>query len=240
MGSVNTNDMMVKVSSATKTYKLGRRDVKALRGVSLEIRRAEIVGLAGASGSGKSTLLNLIGGLDEPSEGVVEIFGENTAGASGKEDDRFSKIRSSRMGFIFQNFNLIPVLTALENVEYSLLKREKNSSLRKVRAEEALRLVGLEAHLGHRPDELSGGQRQRVAIARAIVHRPDLIVADEPTAALDRATAKEILELLRSIRETMSVTVVMASHDPLALSMMDRVIYLADGLVVTEQSEVVQ
>ncbi len=236
MVSEKLNDTIVKVTNAEKTYKLGRRDVKALQGVSLEICRAEVVGLAGASGSGKSTLLNLIGGLDEPNIGSVEIFGENTKGASGKEDDRFSKIRAARMGFIFQNFNLIPVLTALENVEYSLLTGEKNPVRRRARAEEALQLVGLGEHILHRPDELSGGQRQRVAIARAIVHRPDLIIADEPTAALDRTTAREILELLRSVRDTMKVTIVMASHDPMALSMMDRVIYLADGLISKSQT----
>lgn len=238
MGEVSQSNAIVRVQDAKKVYKLGLRDVVALRGVSLEVRRGEIVGLAGASGSGKSTLLNLIGGLDEPTSGTVEIFGENTKGASGPADEKFARIRASKMGFVFQNFNLIPVLTAVENVEYSLLKIEESPSRRREKASEALRLVGLAEHMQHRPDELSGGQRQRVAIARAIVHRPELIIADEPSAALDRNTAKEILELLREIRKQMGVTVVMASHDPLALSMMDRVVSLSDGLIQNAGSEV--
>lgn len=231
MANARQSDVVVKVINAEKTYKLGRRDVKALRGVSVEILSGEIVGLAGASGSGKSTLLNLIGGLDEPSGGVVEIFGERTNGASTSADEKFSKLRAIKMGFIFQNFNLIPVLTAVENVEYSLLNQTLSAADRRARAIASLCKVGLEEHLQHRPDELSGGQRQRVAIARAIVHEPRLIIADEPTAALDRTTAREILEILKNIRQAMGVTIVMASHDPLALSAMDRVINLSDGLI---------
>ncbi len=222
------SEIVAEVRDVKKTYLLGRKDVFALRGVSLSIRKGEVVALAGTSGSGKSTLLNLLGCLDEPSEGMVQVFGVATAGAS---DQALSQMRADRIGFIFQNFNLIPVLTALENVEYALIDRSMGARERTESAKQALARVGLGDRTDHRPDELSGGQRQRVAIARAIVHKPSLIIADEPTAALDKQTAGEILDLLQAIRREMDVTVIMASHDPLVLSKVDRVVHLSDGKV---------
>ncbi len=228
MAEDSRSDLVAEVRDVKKTYLLGRKDVLALRGVSLSIKKGEVVALAGTSGSGKSTLLNLLGCLDEPSEGQVKVFGMSTAGSS---DQDLSRVRAERIGFIFQNFNLIPVLTALENVEYALVDRAMSSQERTQLAKQALQRVGLGDRTDHRPDELSGGQRQRVAIARAIVHKPSLIIADEPTAALDKKTAVEILDLLQAIRQEMGVTVVMASHDPLVLSKVDRVVHLSDGRV---------
>lgn len=228
MAEDSRSDLVAEVRDVKKTYLLGRKDVLALRGVSLSIKKGEVVALAGTSGSGKSTLLNLLGCLDEPSEGQVKVFGMSTAGSS---DQDLSRVRAERIGFIFQNFNLIPVLTALENVEYALVDRAMSSQERTQLAKQALQRVGLGDRIDHRPDELSGGQRQRVAIARAIVHKPSLIIADEPTAALDKKTAVEILDLLQAIRQEMGVTVIMASHDPLVLSKVDRVVHLSDGRV---------
>lgn len=228
MAEESRSDLVAEVRDVKKTYLLGRKDVLALRGVSLSIKKGEVVALAGTSGSGKSTLLNLLGCLDEPSEGQVKVFGMSTAGSS---DQDLSRVRAERIGFIFQNFNLIPVLTALENVEYALVDRAMSSQERTQLAKQALQRVGLGDRTDHRPDELSGGQRQRVAIARAIVHKPSLIIADEPTAALDKKTAVEILDLLQAIRQEMGVTVIMASHDPLVLSKVDRVVHLSDGRV---------
>lgn len=228
MAEESRSDLVAEVRDVKKTYLLGRKDVLALRGVSLSIKKGEVVALAGTSGSGKSTLLNLLGCLDEPSEGQVKVFGMSTAGSS---DQDLSRVRAERIGFIFQNFNLIPVLTALENVEYALVDRAMSSQECTQLAKQALQRVGLGDRTDHRPDELSGGQRQRVAIARAIVHKPSLIIADEPTAALDKKTAVEILDLLQAIRQEMGVTVIMASHDPLVLSKVDRVVHLSDGRV---------
>lgn len=228
MAEDSRSDLVAEVRDVKKTYLLGRKDVLALRGVSLSIKKGEVVALAGTSGSGKSTLLNLLGCLDEPSEGQVKVFGMSTAGSS---DQDLSRVRAERIGFIFQNFNLIPVLTALENVEYALVDRAMSSQECTQLAKQALQRVGLGDRIDHRPDELSGGQRQRVAIARAIVHKPSLIIADEPTAALDKKTAVEILDLLQAIRQEMGVTVIMASHDPLVLSKVDRVVHLSDGRV---------
>lgn len=222
-------ETIVSVQNVKKSYKLGRKDVQALAGVTLEIQAREFVALAGSSGSGKTTLLNLIGCLDMPSSGAISVFGLDTQQA---RDVELSRLRGSRLGFIFQNFNLIPVLSALENVEYGLLHLASSRKERRERAEAALVKVGLRERVEHRPDELSGGQRQRVAIARAIVHSPQLIVADEPTAALDKKTAAEILDLLQRLQTEMNVAVVLASHDPLALSRAARVVQLSDGLIV--------
>lgn len=226
MAEKTRSELVAEVRDVKKTYLLGRKDVLALRGVSLSISKGEVVALAGTSGSGKSTLLNLLGCLDEPSDGQVRVFGLSTAGSS---DQTLSRIRAEKIGFIFQNFNLIPVLTALENVEYALIDHPITAHERTQQAKQALQRVGLGDRTDHRPDELSGGQRQRVAIARAIVHKPSLIIADEPTAALDKQTAGEILDLLQAIRQEMGVTVIMASHDPLVLSKVDRVVHLSDG-----------
>lgn len=227
--------IIVELKDVTKSYRLGKRSVHALGGVSLEIHRGEFVALAGASGSGKTTLLNLIGCLDEPTTGSICVF--NTA-IQQTTDDALAAIRSRNIGFIFQNFNLIPVLSAIENVEYSLAYTPINKRERRAAAVDALARVGLGDRMEHRPDELSGGQRQRVAIARAIAHNPQLIVADEPTAALDRKTASEILDLLISIQEKLKITIVLASHDQAVLTRTKRILHIADGKI--ERSEAVR
>ncbi len=225
--------IVAKVLDAHKTYKLGHQDVPALRGVTVDIRQGEFVALAGPSGSGKTTLLNLLGCLDTVSKGTVEVLGVRTEHAS---DEDTAGLRAEKIGFIFQNFNLIPVLSALENVEYPLLKRKMSSRELRNQALEVLALVGLKERVHHRPDELSGGQRQRVAIARAIIHKPALIIADEPTAALDKKTATDILDLLNNIRAQLGITIVMASHDPLAISKASRIVQVSDGLITSGAS----
>ena len=221
------------VTAVTKEYRLGQQLVSALRGVDLTVYQGEFLALAGSSGSGKTTLLNLLGCLDTPTSGTIEVLGIKTMGAS---DTEAAHLRANKLGFVFQNFNLIPVLSAVENVEYPLLKRHMTARDRRERAMQALARVGLAERMMHRPDELSGGQRQRVAIARAIVHEPALVIADEPTAALDKKTALEILDLLAELRSQMGLTVVMASHDPLALSKASRVVEVSDGMLVKGQS----
>lgn len=222
------DEVVVRVAGLHKRYQLGKKEVVALRGVDLEVHAKEFLALAGTSGSGKTTLLNLIGCLDEATEGSLEVFGVATTSAN---DVGLSKLRATKLGFIFQNFNLIPVFSAVENVEYALIGQPISKEERRSRANTALDLVGLSDRADHRPEELSGGQRQRVAIARAIVHRPKLIIADEPTASLDKTTATEILDLLNQIRESLGVTVIVASHDPLVLSRSQRIISLSDGRI---------
>ncbi|CAN5479256.1 ABC transporter ATP-binding protein [soil metagenome] len=222
------DEVVVRVAGVHKRYQLGKKEVVALRGVDLEVHANEFLALAGTSGSGKTTLLNLIGCLDEVTEGSLEVFGVATTTAN---DSGLSSLRATKLGFIFQNFNLIPVFSAVENVEYALIDQPISKEERRSRANTALALVGLSDRADHRPEELSGGQRQRVAIARAIVHRPKLIIADEPTASLDKTTATEILDLMNHIRESLGVTVVVASHDPLVLSRADRIISLSDGRI---------
>lgn len=233
MGSAGT-DIVINVSAVFKEYRFGEQVVRALRGVDLQVRRGEFVALSGASGSGKTTLLNLLGCLDVPTSGLVEVLGVKLEDRSERDLD---ELRATSIGYIFQNFNLLPVLSAVENVEYPLLSKSMRSSVRRTKALDALRRVGLEQRAGHRPDELSGGQRQRVAIARAIVHQPHLIIADEPTSALDKKTALEILDLLIGIQKDFGLTIVMASHDPLALAKSSRVVQVSDGVLLPEANQ---
>lgn len=228
-----TSSSVAVATAVTKEYRLGRQIVSALRGVDLTVWKGEFLALAGSSGSGKTTLLNLLGCLDMPTSGTIEVLGIKTSGAM---DAEAAKLRATKLGFVFQTFNLIPVLSAIENVEYPLLKREMTARDRRERAIQALTRVGLAERMMHRPDELSGGQRQRVAIARAIVHEPALVIADEPTAALDKKTALEILNLLEELRLQLGLTVVMASHDPLAISKASRVVEVSDGLLLKGKS----
>ncbi len=228
------DNVVVEIKNLSKLYRLGKNDVYALQGIDLKIHRGEFVALAGESGSGKTTLLNLIGCLDEPTDGNLQVLGQNVSTAGEKE---LAALRASKLGFVFQNFNLVPVLSAIENVEYSLIASAITDSERITRSRAALDRVGLGDRVSHRPDELSGGQRQRVAIARAIVHRPVLIIADEPTAALDKKNASAILQLLQELRKELEVTVVLASHDPLVLSQADRVVQLSDGVVIRDEKQ---
>jgi len=218
----------VRVEDVSKEYELGRTKVPALRGVSLAVEPGEFMAVVGPSGSGKSTLLNLIGCLDRPTSGRV-LIGDRDV--STLDDNALSDLRARNIGFIFQTFNLIPVLSALENVEFPLLFRGGNHEGRG-RARRALEEVGLADVAGHRPDELSGGQRQRVAVARALVTDPALVLADEPTANLDSATGESIIDLMLAINRRDGTTFIFSTHDPRVMSHAQRVVRLADGRVV--------
>jgi putative ABC transport system ATP-binding protein len=212
----------------SKGYGTGEARAQALRGVSLAITEGEFVGLTGPSGSGKSTLLNILGLLDQPDTGSYRFDGREIVGLP--EDELVLRRRAS-LGFVFQGFNLVPVLTALENVEYPLLLDGTRAPERKRRVLEVLDQVGLAGLSARLPDALSGGQRQRVAIARALVKRPRLVLADEPTANLDGATAAQVIDLMRSLGHQQRTTFVVATHDARLISRCDRVVALADGVV---------
>ena len=222
---------VAEVKSATRSYRSGARLVPALRGVSLSIGAGEIVALAGPSGSGKSTLLHLIGCLDRPDSGEVRLgdlrVSQMRAGA-------LAAVRRDRLGFIFQSFNLIPVLTARENVEYPLLLTRIGRTERRSRVDDLLDSVGLQSKSDRRPHELSGGERQRVAIARALVNQPSLVLADEPTANLDSVTGAAVLDVMEDLRDRRGVAFLFASHDPRVIERMDRVIRLHDGLIAND------
>ena len=203
----------VSLHQVGKTYRLGAVDVPALSDITLDIHQGAFTVLSGPSGSGKTTLLNLIGCIDMPDRGKITVAGRQV---QSMPDDALSDFRARHIGFIFQNFNLIPVLTALENVELPLLLTKLPGPERKKRAATALRVVGLEDRMGHRPNQLSGGQEQRVGIARAIVHDPTILVADEPTGELDRQSADEILTLLTRLNKEFDKTILMVTHDPAA------------------------
>ncbi len=220
----------LRLQEVTKEYELGRTKVQALRGVSLSVEPGEFLAVAGPSGSGKSTLLNLMGCLDHPSSGRV-LIGEQDVQAL--DDNALSDLRANRIGFIFQTFNLIPVLSALENVEFPLLLRGGNHGGH-ARALRALDEVGLTAFARHRPDELSGGQRQRVAVARALVTDPVIVLADEPTANLDSVTGEAIISLMLEINRRDGTTFIFSTHDPRVMVHAHRVLHLADGLIERE------
>ena len=222
--------MVVQAEELTKKYYLESQLVTALQSVSINIEEGVFLAIAGPSGSGKSTLLNLIGCIDTPTSGRLFIDGENVA---ERTPEQLATLRGRAIGFIFQTFNLFPVLTAEENVEYPLLKRDDvSASERRRRVERYLRLVGLGKFGKHRPHQLSGGQRQRVAIARALAIHPRIVLADEPTANLDHRTGKRILRLMKRINKKMQTTFVFSTHDPKVLDMADRRIDLEDGQVV--------
>ena len=220
---------MIEVKQVVKTYALGQRRVTALNGVSLRVSEGEFVAVVGSSGCGKSTLLHLIGCLDVPTEGQVKILNQETTSLT---DAQQSRLRNQFLGFIFQSFNLIPVLTAFENIEYPLLLQNLSRCERKQRADELLEQVGLAQYRKHRPDHLSGGQRQRVAIARALITRPKLVLADEPTANLDSKTGTEILDLMKSINRSLSTSFIFSTHDPKVSGYANKVFTLRDGTLV--------
>src|SRR5271166_3636677 len=207
------DESMVKLRGVAKTYTRGGEDVRVLEDLDLDVPSASYEALMGPSGSGKTTLLNLIAGLDRPNAGAVEVAGKRLESLG---EGALAKWRSSTIGFVFQAYNLLPVLTALENVELPLLLTHLGSAERKKRAETALRVVGLAERLQHYPRQLSGGQEQRVAIARAIVNDPTIIVADEPTGDLDRKSADDILGLLDKLNTQLGKTILMVTHDPAA------------------------
>ncbi len=224
---------LVAIRSVTKEYKLGETTVRALRGLDLEIHEGEFAAIWGPSGSGKTSLLNLIGLIDTPTSGHVVVAGKNTATAS---DDALAEMRNHLVGFVFQTFNLISVLTAIENVELPLQIRGVSHRKARAAAAELLEQVGLASLAGARPDQMSGGQRQRVAIARALVTGPAIVLADEPTANLDSETGQQIVDLMRELNLQRRVTFVFATHDPKLLDGVNRHIYLADGAIVQDQS----
>ncbi len=208
-----TKEALIKLRSVTKTYTRGDETVKVLENLDLDIHRGAFEALMGPSGSGKTTLLNLIAGLDSPTSGTIDIDGKRI---DQMREGALAGWRSNHVGFIFQSYNLLPVLTAVENVELPLLLTPVPSSERRKRAETALKIVGLSDRMGHYPRQLSGGQEQRVAIARAVVNDPLIIVADEPTGDLDRHSADEILGLMERLNREMGKTILMVTHDPAA------------------------
>jgi len=218
--------------SLAKSYRLGASEVRALDGVDLTVGAGELVAVAGPSGSGKSTLFHLLGGLDRPDAGRVFFEGAELARLSEAERTR---LRRRRLGFVFQAFHLVPVLSALENVEYPLWIDGVSRAERRRRAGEMLDAVGLGGRAAHRPDRLSGGERQRVAIARALVHRPAAVLADEPTGNLDSATAAAILDLVARLRRDLGTTFLVATHDPALVERAPRRIRLRDGRIVADE-----
>ncbi|UPT45188.1 ABC transporter ATP-binding protein [Streptomyces sp. WAC00303] len=221
--------VMVTVEDLHRSYGSGAAAVHALRGVSFEIPRGELVALKGRSGSGKTTLLNLVGGLDTPDDGRITVDGTELSGLGEKG---LLELRRDRVGFIFQSFGLIPILTAAENVGVPLRLRKADPAERDERVALLLSLVGLADHAEQRPGELSGGQQQRVAIARALANRPALLIADEPTGQLDAETGLAVMELLRAVVRSENVTALVATHDPQLLGLADRVLELSDGNIV--------
>ena len=220
---------LVSVRGVTKTYQRGPERVAVLHGIDLDIAAGEFIALMGPSGSGKSTLLNLIGGLDTPTAGTIEIEGQRIDRMS---EAQLATWRSRHVGFVFQFYNLMPTLTAQKNVELPLLLTPLSASHRARNARIALTLVGLADRGGHRPNELSGGQQQRVAIARAIVSDPVFLICDEPTGDLDRQSAEDVLNLLNELNRTHGKTIIMVTHDPKAAEHASRTIHLDKGVLV--------
>src|ERR1044072_5171340 len=224
-------NVLVRVRGLAKDYKRGVETVHVLQKLDLDIPQGDFLALMGPSGSGKSTLLNLIGGLDRPSSGTIEIAGQRT---HSRSDGALGKWRANHVGFIFQMYNLLPVLSAERNVELPLLLARMSGRERRERARTALALVGLSDRVKHKPGELSGGQEQRVGIARAIVTDPTLLLCDEPTGDLDRKSGDEVLELLEALNREHGKTIVMVTHDPHAAARAQRTLHLEKGQLVEE------
>lgn len=225
------NDTVIHIGNVDKNYRLGRIDVLALHDITLDIARGDFVALAGPSGSGKTTLLNIIGCIDKPDRGRVVVDGID---ATAVPLHRLAATRRDTLGFVFQTFNLVPVLTAWENVEYPLLLKGIGKAERGKRVAHWLEVTGISAQAKQRPDQLSGGQRQRVAIARAMAGEPKLVIADEPTANLDSETAARILDLLADINRTTGCTFVFSTHDPSLISRAGRVVRIHDGRISSD------
>lgn len=225
---------LIKISDVSKSYSRGNNTVPVLENLNLTVEQGDFLALMGPSGSGKSTLLNLIGGLDQPTSGSIEIGGKkiNTLSAGA-----LAKWRSQQVGFVFQFYNLLPILTAQKNVELPLLLTRLSSAQRKYRAQTALEIVGLVDRADHRPNELSGGQQQRIAIARALVSDPSLLVCDEPTGDLDRQSADEILSLIQTLNREHGKTIIMVTHDPKAAMYAKHCLHMDKGELVSESEQ---
>lgn len=222
---------MIEIKNLYKDYKVGKVRFPALSGIDLKIADGEFTAMAGPSGSGKTTLLNIIGCLDSPTKGEVFLNGTNTNQLSAREK---AELRKKKIGFVFQTFNLIPVLTAYENVEMPLILLNISPEEKKKRAVSILQEVGLGDYINRKPNEMSGGQQQRIAIARALVKEPSMVLADEPTANLDSNTAKEILSLMKNLNQKHKTTFLFSTHDKLVMEFAERVINLRDGKVVAD------
>lgn len=228
------SDVIVRLSDVVKTYVMGDNEVHALQGISFEIEQGEFLSIMGPSGSGKSTCMNMIGCLDRPTSGIVEINGKRTSEMSEKE---LAILRNKTVGFVFQQYHLIPGMNVLENVMLPLKYQRVEMAKRKTLAEEALKAVGLEERMHHRPHELSGGQKQRVAIARAMITKPKILLADEPTGALDSVTGKQVMELFRTINHEEGTTIIIVTHDPGIGASTERCIRILDGKIVEEKAD---
>lgn len=213
-----------------KEYRLGEVVVHALRGVGMELKKGEFVVVAGPSGSGKTTLLNLIGALDKPTRGKVYIGGKDLTAMNERE---LTRLRRNKIGFVFQFYNLIPVLTAFENIELPMIVAGVPKKKMQERTQELLEIIGLIERANHRPDELSGGEQQRIAIARALANQPSIVLADEPTGDLDTATGSEVMKVLREMSKREKVTAIIVTHDPVIAEMADRILEMRDGKILS-------
>lgn len=225
---------LLEFKKVEKTYTLGTQKIKALRGINLTINSGEFLAIAGPSGSGKSTFLNLASLIDSPTTGCIQYNGVNVHSFS---DNKITRFRNEKIGIVFQNYNLIPVMSATENVAFALqVQRKIKNKESLLKAKEILNEVGLGGHLNHRPANLSGGQRQRVAIARALVTSPEIVIADEPTAALDTKTGMEIIDLMRELNKKKQTTFIFSTHDPRVIESVNYVIEIEDGLIKNSES----
>jgi putative ABC transport system ATP-binding protein len=224
--------VLIAIKALTKVYQMGEVEVHALRGVSLEIKKGEMVAIMGPSGSGKSTLMNIIGCLDQPTSGSYVLDGQPI---NRLKDNQLADIRNERIGFVFQTFNLLARTTALDNVALPLIYGGKTRRERMKRARETLESVGLGARLRHTPAELSGGQQQRVAIARALINQPTIILADEPTGNLDSASGQEVMAILETLNRERGITVIVVTHDPIIAGRTTRTVQIHDGRIVNAQ-----
>lgn len=223
---------MIVVKDIKKTYRMGDQSIDALRGVSLSVSDGEFISLMGPSGSGKSTLMSIIGCLDRPTSGSYKLFNKEVSDLS---DDELARIRNEKIGFIFQSFNLLPRFSAIKNVELPLIYSGLPSEEWRKRSLDAMKAVGLENRIDHKPTELSGGQQQRVAIARALVNNPGIILADEPTGNLDSKSGEQIMAILQRLNEDKGVTIILVTHEPNIASFSKRIIHIKDGAIVKDE-----